>query len=130
MISNGLFVARARRNISEGEELTINHGPYYKNAPGEKRREYLRKIYINCDCYECGQIEDHWTRYQRVKCEDCMFNGDGTAHLFRSVSRCGNKRAEMELLIHQLQSIESSLSRNHLPQLIPTVDAWAERGSG
>lgn len=118
MISNGLFVARARRNISEGEELTINHGPYYKNAPREKRREYLRKIYINCDCYECGQIEDHWTRYQRVKCEDCLFNGDAP-HTCPQCLQVREQTPEMELLIHQLQSIESSLSRNHLPQLIP-----------
>ncbi|XP_062561804.1 uncharacterized protein LOC134225613 isoform X2 [Armigeres subalbatus] len=118
MISNGLFVARARRNISEGEELTINHGPHYKNAPREKRREYLSKIYVNCDCLECGQIEDHWTRYQRVKCEECLFNGDAP-HTCPQCFQVKEQTPEMELLIQQLQGIESNLSRNHLPQLIP-----------
>lgn len=60
MISKGLFIARARRDIHEGEELTLNHGPHYKDAPREERREYLKKIYINCDCIECGRIDDHW----------------------------------------------------------------------
>ncbi|XP_029720927.2 uncharacterized protein LOC109421943 isoform X1 [Aedes albopictus] len=118
MISNGLFVVRASRNISEGEELTINHGPHYKNAPRDSRREYLRKIYINCDCYECGQIEDHWTRYQRVKCGECLFNSDAP-HTCPQCLQNREQSPEMELLIHQLQTIEFSLSRTYLPQLIP-----------
>lgn len=119
MISNGLFVVRARRNINEGEELTINHGSHYKTMPREKRRDYLRKIYIDCDCMECGQIEDHWTRYQRVKCRECLFN-ELAPHTCPRCFQVKEQTPTMELLIQQLQSIESSLSRNNLPQLIPT----------
>lgn len=118
MISNGLFVVRARCNINKGEKLTLNHGPHYKNASREKRREYLRKIYINCDCLECGQIEDHWTRYQRVKCEECLFNAEAP-HTCPQCLQIKEQSAEMELLIRQLQGIEATLWKSHMPQLIP-----------
>ncbi|XP_065082224.1 uncharacterized protein LOC135704675 isoform X2 [Ochlerotatus camptorhynchus] len=118
MISNGLFVVRARFNISKGEKLTLNHGPHYKNASREKRRDYLRKIYINCDCLECGQIEDHWTRYQRVKCEECLFNAEAP-HTCPQCLQIREQSGVMELLIQQLQSIEANLWQSHLPQLIP-----------
>ncbi|XP_053684739.1 uncharacterized protein LOC128734521 [Sabethes cyaneus] len=118
MISNGLFVARACRDISQGEELTLNHGPHYKDAPRDKRRNYLRKIYINCDCTKCGVLDDHWIRYQRVKCDFCMFNP-------QSLSTCPDCLRikempwEVEILIQQLQDLESKLSKSSLPQLMP-----------
>lgn len=118
MISNGLFVARARFNIQEGEELTLNHGPHYKEAPREERREYLRKIYISCDCIECGQIEDHWIRHQRVRCDTCLFNPKAPEICPQCLQ---NKELpwETEILIQQLQDIELHLTKNHIPQLVP-----------
>lgn len=118
MISNGLFIARARCDIQEGDELTLNHGPHYKEAPREERREYLRKIYISCDCIECGQIEDHWIRHQRVRCEKCLFNPDAP----KVCPECLQSKElpwEMEILIQQLQDIELHLCKNHIPQLVP-----------
>lgn len=118
MISNGLFVARARHDISEGEELTLNHGPHFRDAPREERRDYLRKIYINCDCMECSQIEDHWIRYQRVKCDDCLFNPNAP----QICPQCLQSKElswELEVLVQQLQGIESNLLRNHIHQVLP-----------
>uniref|UniRef100_A0A1Q3EW76 SET domain-containing protein n=1 Tax=Culex tarsalis TaxID=7177 RepID=A0A1Q3EW76_CULTA len=117
MISNGLFVARARCDIQEGDELTLNHGPHYKEAPREERREYLRKIYISCDCIECGQIEDHWIRHQRVRCEKCLFN-PGAPGICPECLQSKELPWEMELLIQQLQDIELQQCKNHIPQVV------------
>ncbi|XP_055534753.1 uncharacterized protein LOC129724132 [Wyeomyia smithii] len=118
MISNGLFVARARRDINQGEELTLNHGPHYKVAAREKRRNYLRKIYINCDCIHCGMLDDHWLRYQRVKCEFCMFNPQSMSSC-PDCLRVKEQPWEVEILIQQLQGLELKLSKSSLPQLLP-----------
>uniref|UniRef100_A0A1Q3EWB9 MYND-type domain-containing protein n=1 Tax=Culex tarsalis TaxID=7177 RepID=A0A1Q3EWB9_CULTA len=117
MISNGLFVARARCDIQQGDELTLNHGPHYKEAPREERREYLRKIYISCDCIECGQIEDHWIRHQRVRCEKCLFN-PGAPGICPECLQSKELPWEMELLIQQLQDIELQQCKNHIPQVV------------
>ncbi|XP_055626180.1 uncharacterized protein LOC129768507 [Toxorhynchites rutilus septentrionalis] len=125
MISNGLFVARARRDINEGEELTLNHGPHYKDAPREERREYLKKIYIDCDCIECGRIDDHWIRYRRVKCEDCLFNTNAPQTCLKCL-QSKEVPAEMRVLIEQLQDIESCLSMDQLTQLLPVSTLRSE----
>ncbi|EDS45915.1 conserved hypothetical protein [Culex quinquefasciatus] len=119
MISNGLFVARARCDIHEGDELTLNHGPHYKEAPREDRREYLRKIYISCDCIECGQIEDHWIRHKRVRCEKCLFNPTAPG-ICPECLQSKELPWEMDVLMHQLQDIELQMCKSaHIPQLVP-----------
>ncbi|XP_058457483.1 uncharacterized protein LOC131434613 [Malaya genurostris] len=118
MISNGLFVVRARRDIKKGEELTLNHGPHYKEASRDKRRSYLRKIYINCDCTQCGVLDDHWIQYQRIKCEYCLFK-PAPSNPCPECKHVKELSWEMEILIQQLQDLELNLSKNSLPQLLP-----------
>ncbi|XP_055593257.1 uncharacterized protein LOC129744653 [Uranotaenia lowii] len=119
MVSNGLFVVRAQKDICEGEELTINHGLHYKEAPREERRNYLRKIYIDCDCIECGRIEDHWIRYQRVKCNDCLLKAEAPQRTCPQCLQSKETAWPTDVLITQLQALELNLSRNNIPHLMP-----------
>jgi len=55
------LVARARRAIAKGDELTISYGPHVGFSPTEDRRVALKSIY----CFEC-------------RCEACLAGANGS----------------------------------------------------
>jgi len=63
-------VLKAKRQISSGEELTINYSHPIYGAP--KRKEILaRKWFFSCNCLRCSDVTEFGTNISALKCSHC-----------------------------------------------------------
>jgi len=63
-------VLRAKKEIAEGEEISINYIPPIYGQP--HRGAYIREDwYFNCQCLRCQDVTEFGTMVSAVKCADC-----------------------------------------------------------
>lgn len=63
-------VLRARRQILEGEEITINYLPPVYGVP-KRKLEIANEWYFNCQCSRCVDVTEFGTFVSALKCSHC-----------------------------------------------------------
>eukprot|EP00092_Neocalanus_flemingeri_P012330 GFUD01013291.1.p1 GENE.GFUD01013291.1~~GFUD01013291.1.p1 ORF type:complete len:467 (+),score=105.34 GFUD01013291.1:105-1505(+) len=63
-------VLRAKRDILEGEEITINYLPHSYGVP-KRKMEITNQWYFDCKCPRCSDVTEFGTFVSALKCTDC-----------------------------------------------------------
>ena len=63
-------VVKAKREILEGEEITINYIPPVYGQP-KRKQELASEWYFTCRCARCSDISEFGTFVSAVKCSNC-----------------------------------------------------------
>merc|ERR1711874_684017 len=117
-------VLRARREILEGEEITINYIPPIYGLP-KRKLELANEWYFHCSCLRCSDLTEFGTFVSAVKCASCkeglILPEDTKQDSLWRCRFCSNPY-ESEMIQELVEKLEDQL--HDITEHNPTVKAY------